>query len=119
VASAEATTTASRSQPANTDELLKPVITDATERKGVAATWQLIERGGPYPYDRDGIVFGNFERRLPAKLRGSYHEYTVPTPGVSSRGARRIVMGGPSDVYYTRDHYESFVKLPLQKKESP
>lgn len=77
------------------------------------ATLQLIQAGGPFPYDRDGIVFGNFEGRLPKQKRGYYHEYTVPTPGVSHRGARRIISGGkpPSEFYYTDDHYESFRKI--------
>jgi len=45
--------------------------------------------------------------------RGHYREYTVPTPGVSHRGARRIVCGGQQqiDCYYTADHYRSFRKI--------
>jgi guanyl-specific ribonuclease Sa len=79
----------------------------------VAQTRALIEAGGPFPFDRDGIVFGNYEGLLPARERGWYHEYTVPTPGVGNRGARRIVTGGtpPSEWWYTDDHYESFVRL--------
>jgi ribonuclease T1 len=78
-----------------------------------AETLQLIQRGGPFPYDRDGVVFGNFERRLPQRPRGYYHEYTVPTPGARNRGARRIIAGGrpPSEFWYTGDHYESFTRL--------
>ena len=74
------------------------------------ATLQLIARGGPFPYRQDGTVFGNRERRLPQMPRGYYREYTVPTPGLSHRGARRIVTGGqpPREWYYTADHYESF-----------
>jgi guanyl-specific ribonuclease Sa len=77
------------------------------------ATLDLIARGGPFPYDRDGIVFGNFERRLPEQPRGYYREYTVPTPGESGRGARRIITGGdpPQVFYYTDDHYESFRRI--------
>jgi ribonuclease T1 len=72
-----------------------------------------IRSDAPHPYDRDGAVFGNFEGRLPAQPRGYYREYTVPTPGVSHRGARRIVAGGrpPREFWYTADHYESFVRL--------
>jgi ribonuclease T1 len=74
-------------------------------------TIKLINRGGPFPYPRkDGTVFGNFERRLPAAPRGSYREYTVPTPGISSRGARRIITGR-SVKYYTPDHYQSFQRV--------
>ncbi|GAA2202803.1 ribonuclease domain-containing protein [Sinomonas flava] len=71
-------------------------------------TLALIAKGGPYPYERDGVVFGNFEGILPSRQRGYYHEYTVPTPGEADRGARRIVAGDGGDTYYTDDHYESF-----------
>lgn len=76
-------------------------------------TLQLIERGGPFPYRRDGVVFGNRERRLPAKPRGYYREYTVPTPGARDRGARRIVAGAAAERYYTEDHYRTFRRIEL------
>ena len=76
------------------------------------ATYELIRQGGPFPYGKDGTVFGNRERLLPSAKRGFYREYTVPTPGSRDRGARRIVCGGPSRTphacYYTVDHYASF-----------
>jgi ribonuclease T1 len=69
----------------------------------------LIQKGGPFPYpQKDGTVFGNFERRLPRAARGYYREYTVPTPGVRHRGARRIVTGSQQEYYYTGNHYKSF-----------
>ncbi|WP_432396897.1 ribonuclease domain-containing protein [Pseudarthrobacter sp. L19] len=68
----------------------------------------LIARGGPYPYSRDNITFGNFERVLPQKPSGYYREFTVPTPGESDRGARRIIAGDAGEKYYTADHYSSF-----------
>ncbi|MFG2355227.1 ribonuclease domain-containing protein [Streptomyces sp. NPDC048521] len=71
-------------------------------------TLALVDRGGPYPYARDGAVFGNFEGHLPGHRRGYYHEYTVRTPGSRDRGARRIVTGQGGETYYTDDHYESF-----------
>ena len=74
-------------------------------------TLKLIEKGGPYPYDRDGIVFGNFEKRLPLKDRGYYHEFTVKTPGVKHRGARRIVAGKGGEKYYSDDHYKTFKRI--------
>lgn len=73
-------------------------------------TLRLIAGGGPFPYRQDGGVFGNREGRLPAQPRGFYREYTVATPRLEHRGARRIVTGGqpPRLYYYTDDHYESF-----------
>ncbi|RVT89007.1 ribonuclease [Inhella crocodyli] len=76
-------------------------------------THQLILAGGPFPYAKDGTVFGNRERLLPAQPRGHYREYTVRTPGARNRGARRLVCGGvpptrPQVCYYTEDHYASF-----------
>jgi ribonuclease T1 len=75
-------------------------------------SYKLILQGGPFPYEKDGAVFGNRERLLPGQKRGYYREYTVKTPGSRDRGARRIVCGGPAtrpDVcYYTADHYASF-----------
>jgi ribonuclease T1 len=78
-------------------------------------TLELIRAGGPFPYSRDGIVFSNRERLLPAQPRGYYHEYTVPTRAANTRGARRIVCGGNvaalSECYYSDDHYQSFRKI--------
>ncbi|MFH2135183.1 MAG: ribonuclease domain-containing protein [Pseudomonadota bacterium] len=74
-------------------------------------TLQLIKRGGPFPFARDGIEFKNRERILPAQPRRYYREYTVKTPGVSHRGARRIVCGVVPECYYTADHYRSFKRI--------
>jgi ribonuclease T1 len=71
-------------------------------------TIALIKKGGPYPYRKDGAVFGNFERRLPLHERGYYREFTVPSPGARNRGARRIIRGKAGEFYYTDDHYETF-----------
>jgi ribonuclease T1 len=71
----------------------------------------LIRRGGPFPYERDGTVFGNFERLLPPRERGYYREYTVATPGARNRGARRIVAGRGAELYYTDDHYRTFRRI--------
>ena len=74
-------------------------------------TLALIRKGGPFPFERDGVAFGNFERLLPKRNRGYYREYTVTTPGVRSRGARRIVAGTAGEYYYTDDHYRSFRRI--------
>lgn len=94
-------------------------------------TLQLIRHGGPYPHERDGVTFGNYEKLLPAAQRGHYREYTVTTPGVRHRGARRIVVGcerqrssssspdllrlahcrDGGEFYYTADHYRTFRRI--------
>jgi ribonuclease T1 len=74
-------------------------------------TLELIRKRGPYPFERDGVVFGNRERLLPPRERGYYREYTVTTPGLKHRGARRIVVGRGGELYYTEDHYRSFRRI--------
>jgi len=76
-----------------------------------SATLALIRAGGPFPYPRDGAVFGNREGHLPKRSRGYYREYTVPTPGARDRGARRIVAGRSGERYYSEDHYRSFQRI--------
>jgi ribonuclease T1 len=100
-----------------------PVVLDAKATMTVAElpkqgeqVYGLIHQGGPFAYEKDGVVFGNRERLLPAEKRGYYHEYTVATSSRShNRGVRRIVCGGPiktPDIcYYTADHYASFRKI--------
>lgn len=102
-----------------------PLDTNAFDRSGKTAiglinvqelppeareTLALIKRGGPFPYKKDGTVFGNREKLLPKKPHGHYKEYTVKTPGAKNRGARRIVSGGGIH-YYTDDHYASFKRI--------
>jgi len=74
-------------------------------------TLALIKDGGPFPYARDGVVFGNYEKHLPLRQRGYYREYTVKTPGRRDRGPRRIVAGRDDEYYYTDDHYRSFRRI--------
>jgi len=79
--------------------------------KEALETLALIRKGGPFPHQRDGVVFGNREKLLPARERGWYREYTVRTPGETTRGARRIVAGRDGTLYYTDDHYRSFRRI--------
>ncbi|MFK0039956.1 ribonuclease domain-containing protein [Paenarthrobacter sp. NPDC090517] len=95
--------------PASTNPSTLPTINASQLPQEARQTLALIAKGGPYPYDRDGVNFGNFEGWLPKKSGGFYKEYTVPTPGESDRGARRIIVGKDSAKYYTPDHYESFM----------
>ena len=78
-------------------------------------TFERIHQGGPFAYEKDGVVFGNRERLLPSEKRGYYREYTVKTPGSRDRGTRRIVCGGapkaPDACFYTADHYASFRRI--------
>ena len=78
-------------------------------------TLLLIKQGGPFAYAKDGVVFGNYEKQLPRQSRGYYHEYTVKTPGVRHRGARRIISGGEpvssGEYYYTDNHYATFSRI--------
>ncbi|QSR26077.1 ribonuclease [Nocardioides aromaticivorans] len=77
-----------------------------------ADTVGLIDAGGPFPYPgKDGSTFGNFEGVLPDRERGYYAEYTVETPGLDHRGARRIIAGDGGELYWTEDHYESFERI--------
>ena len=93
----------------STDSL--PVVSLAQLPTQAADTVELIDSGGPFPYDQDDSVFGNFEGLLPDEPNGYYREYTVPTPGSSDRGARRIVAGENDELYWTDDHYQSFARI--------
>ena len=101
-------------QPRAVQEVL-PAIGSAELPREARDTLDLIRAGGPFPYERDGVRFGNRERLLPGRARDYYREYTVRTPGAKHRGARRIVCGGPprspDACYYTDDHYRSFARI--------
>ena len=88
-----------------------PVITVAELTDEARATLRAIKQGGPFAYPRDGVVFNNFERVLPKRERGYYHEYTVTTPGANNRGVRRIISGEADEYYYTADHYQTFKRI--------
>lgn len=90
---------------------------DSERARAIEATLEKIKKGGPFPYRQDGVVFENREGRLPGRPRGYYKEYTVATPGVQTRGARRIVAGKNGELYYTDDHYRSFV--PVEPPKQP
>jgi len=114
---------------ATTLATLAPTRSEAKQSSGLGAdvalaslppearrTDQLIHSGGPFPFSRDGVVFGNYEKRLESRPRGYYHEYTVPGAGTRKRGVRRIVCGGraprePDACFYTEDHYNSFHRI--------
>jgi ribonuclease T1 len=99
-----------RSHAAERDEVVVAQL--PREARDVLA---LVHAGGPFRFERDGVTFGNRERSLPTRKRGYYHEYTVATPGERTRGARRIVCGGPRRTpevcYYSDDHYATFRRI--------
>ncbi|WP_322034178.1 ribonuclease [Paraburkholderia sp. J76] len=101
-------------EPEDTGNPVGSISVNELPREAVT-TLSLIAAGGPFPYEKDGVVFGNFERILPPHRRGYYHEYTVPTASAHNRGARRIVCGGPrrraDNCYYSDDHYASFRRI--------
>jgi ribonuclease T1 len=95
----------------DTDPGTLPVVALTSLPVEAQQTVALIDAGGPFPYDTDGVVFANHERLLPAEPTGYYHEYTVTTPGSTDRGARRIITGSVSEMYWTDDHYQSFERI--------
>ncbi len=107
--------------PANADRLAVASATGLPARPlsqlppQATEVWHLIQQGGPFRYRQDGVVFGNREGHLPPRQSGFYHEYTVPTPGAHDRGARRLITGGAAELYYTGDHYVSFVVVDPQR----
>ena len=94
----------------NNDREMQIITVSALPPEG-RETLHLIKRGGPFPYPRDGVIFSNFEKRLPKHERGYYREFTVKTPGIRNRGARRIVCGQPVECYYSADHYRTFRRI--------
>ena len=114
IASLVSTVTVHARQPANAEG--QPTVRLAELPSTGRDTYQRILAGGPFTYEKDGVVFGNRERLLPPRQRGYYREYTVKTPGQRNRGAQRIVCGGvrptaPEGCFYTNDHYASFRRI--------
>ena len=89
------------------DELPQNFI---TKKEAKALGW---EGGSLEPYAPGmcigGDRFGNYEGLLLEE--DTYTECDIDTLGAKSRGAKRIVFSDDGDIYYTEDHYESFVLL--------
>ena len=98
------------------DQAASDTVTVAELPREARQTLALIKESGPFPYDRDGIIFGNFEKRLPSQPRGYYREYTVKSPWRRDRGPRRIVAGKQGEYFYTEDHYRSFRRIIESKQ---
>ena len=104
-------TTPSATQPATDPTSGLATVAVSSLPAEARTTLRLIDAGGPFPYSQDGVVFQNREGILPGQPSGYYREYTVPTPGSSDRGARRIVTGRAGEHYYTDDHYATFRRI--------
>jgi ribonuclease T1 len=103
---------ASKAEHSADDKTLKlSSIADEQQRQAVVEVAALIDKGGPFRYRKDGTAWENRERRLNKRPPGYYREYTVDTPGENDRGARRIIAGDDGDLYYTADHYRTFVQI--------
>lgn len=99
-------------QPSQSGDLTtERAAPESAQEAEIRWTLERIEAGGPYPYRQDDTVFFNREGRLPKQPLGYYREFTVKTPGADDRGPRRIVRGERGELYYTDDHYRSFVPL--------
>lgn len=112
LASQGATTGSSQGlQAAQAGQVGVPVVAVADLSPEARDTLRAIKQGGPLAFKRDGAVFNNFEKVLPKRQHGYYHEYTVITPGMNNRGVRRIISGQNNEYYYTADHYQTFKRI--------
>lgn len=58
-----------------------------------------------------GDVYSNYEKTLPVKVGRKYYECDINTLGALRRGSERLVYSNDGLIYYTSDHYASFIKL--------
>ncbi|GEM_PF-2665509 len=77
----------------------------------VRSTIDRIKAGDKLPHRHDGSVFQNREGLLPKQIDGYYREFVHPTPGVNGPGAQRVIQGQNGELYYSPDHYRTFVPL--------
>lgn len=112
-----------------------PRVSDARRERAISDLLARIAACRPMPYDNDGNVHSKPHAGLPRKPAGYYLEYTLIVPGretgdgpeavniggvtymagpvLSHRGAERLMIGGGREVYYTPDHYTTFVRLDI------
>lgn len=83
-------------------ELTKQVVDSALNR---------IASGGKFPHRNDGSIFKNLEGLLPEQNTGFYREFVHPTPGVAGPGPMRIVTGQNGQMWFTPDHYKTFIPI--------
>ena len=90
--------------PAHREQIRRVVESMDRTRVPPAGVVQGGRNGG-----RQG-VFQNAEGRLPRRPRGYWIESDV-WPKKGPRDAERLIFGRDHEVYWTRDHYETFVRL--------
>ena len=80
-------------------------------------TLNRISAGIKYPHINDGSIFqnrpllGKITPELPQKPLGYYTEYVIETPGIEGVGPQRLVIGAEGDIWYTPDHYKTFIPV--------
>lgn len=110
---------------------ISPKISDPGRVRAILELVAAVYAGRPLPFPKDGTVFQNREGLLPSKPSGYYREYTfLPPPGSPStvtvggrtfsidppqgrRGAERLIIGGGEVLYYSPDHYKTFIQLEV------
>ncbi len=74
-------------------------------------TLNRIASGGKFPHRNDGSIFKNMEGLLPKQNVGFYQEFVHPTPGLTGPGPMRIVTGQNGNMWFTPDHYKTFIPI--------
>jgi guanyl-specific ribonuclease Sa len=87
------------------------VTTPAGRTVDLRPTIDRINSGVRFPHRHDGSIFRNAQSKLPAMPAGHYREYVVPTPGVTGPGPMRLVVGNNGEIFFTLDHYLSFIPI--------
>jgi guanyl-specific ribonuclease Sa len=74
-------------------------------------TLDRIASGGKFPHRNDGSIFKSLEGLLPKQNAGYYNEFVHPTLGGKGPGAMRIVTGQGGEMWFTPDHYKTFIPI--------
>lgn len=112
-----------------------PKVSDERRVRAINDLLSNIAVCRPMPYNNDGNIHSKPHQGLPKKPYGHYLEYTLivpnrPTgsgseavviggqtyyagPVLSFRGAERLMIGDHREVYYTPDHYTTFIRLDI------
>jgi RHS repeat-associated protein len=77
----------------------------------VSPTLNRISSGVKFPHRNDGSIFKNLEGLLPNKPAGYYNEFVHPIPGMKGPGPMRIVTGQGGEMWFTPNHYKTFIPI--------